>query len=60
MFSKLTLSTTGNQIFCIDYFNNGSIFATAGRDYKVRVYDEATKRLTQVLEGGDHLKTTVL
>lgn len=47
----------GNQIFCLDYFHNGTIFATAGRDYKVRIYDEATKRLSQVLEGGDQLKT---
>lgn len=51
------IEETGNQIFCLDYFHNGSIFATAGRDYKVRVYDEGTKRLTQVLEGGDQLKT---
>jgi len=52
-----TIEEIDNQIFCLDYFHNGSVFATAGRDYKVRVYDEATKRLTQTLEGGDQLKT---
>jgi len=46
-----------NQLFCIDYFNDGSQFATAGRDRTVRVYDEATKRLTQQLQAGD-LKET--
>ncbi|CAD7941305.1 unnamed protein product [Amoebophrya sp. A25] len=52
-----TIEEAGNQIFCLDYYYNGSIFATAGRDYKVRVYDEATKRLTTTLEGGDMQKT---
>lgn len=52
-----TIKEEGNQIFCLDYYHNGALFATAGRDYKVRIYDEATKRLTKVLEGGDQLKT---
>jgi len=48
-----TITERGNQLFCIDYFNDGSQFATAGRDRIVRVYDEATKRMTQELSSGD-------
>lgn len=48
-----TITEKGNQLFCIDYFNDGSQFATAGRDRIIRVYDEATKRLVQTLSGGD-------
>lgn len=46
-----------NQLFCLDYVNDGSQFATAGKNREVRVYDEATKRLTQVLAGGDSINT---
>jgi WD40 repeat protein len=52
-----TITERGNQIFCIDYFNDGSQFATAGRDRLVRVYDEATKRPVQTLQGGDQKNT---
>ncbi|CAD7956116.1 unnamed protein product [Amoebophrya sp. A120] len=52
-----TIEEKDNQIFCLDYYHTGALFATAGRDYKVRVYDEATKRLTTTLEGGDFQKT---
>lgn len=52
-----TITERGNQIFCLDFFQDGSQFATAGRDRLVRVYDEATKRLVQTLQGGD-LKNT--
>eukprot|EP00927_Polykrikos_kofoidii_P002643 TRINITY_DN11061_c0_g2_i1.p1 TRINITY_DN11061_c0_g2~~TRINITY_DN11061_c0_g2_i1.p1 ORF type:complete len:363 (+),score=67.92 TRINITY_DN11061_c0_g2_i1:146-1234(+) len=52
-----TITERDNQLFCLDYFNDGSQFATAGRDRLVRVYDEATKRLVQALQGGDQ-KTT--
>mmetsp|Transcript_115683 Transcript_115683/g.247256 ORF Transcript_115683/g.247256 Transcript_115683/m.247256 type:complete len:365 (-) Transcript_115683:94-1188(-) len=48
-----TITEKGNQLFCLDYFADGSQFATAGRDRLVRVYDEATKRLVQTLSGGD-------
>lgn len=48
-----TITERGNQLFCIDYFNDGSQFATAGRDRIVRIYDEATKRMTQELSSGD-------
>jgi WD40 repeat protein len=52
-----TITEKGNSLFCLDYFHDGSQFATAGRDRIVRIYDEATKRPVQTLEGGD-LKTT--
>ena len=37
----------------LDYFNDGSQFATAGKDRLLRVYDEATKRQVMTLQGGD-------
>jgi WD40 repeat protein len=46
-----------NQLFCLDYASDGTQFATAGKKREVRVYDEATKRLSQVLEGGDSVNT---
>jgi len=52
-----TITEKGNQLFCLDYFDDGSQFATAGRDRLVRVYDEATKRLVQTLQGGDQKNT---
>jgi len=52
-----TLTEEKNQIFCLDYFPDGSQFATAGKDRIVRVYDEATKRLVQTLQGGDMKET---
>mmetsp|Transcript_11081 Transcript_11081/g.27640 ORF Transcript_11081/g.27640 Transcript_11081/m.27640 type:complete len:359 (-) Transcript_11081:227-1303(-) len=52
-----TITERGNQLFCLDYFADGSQFATAGRDRLVRVYDEATKRLVQTLQGGDMKET---
>lgn len=52
-----TITERGNQLFCLDYFHDGSQFATAGRDRLVRIYDEATKRQVQALQGGD-LKNT--
>lgn len=48
-----TITERENQIFCIDYFSDGSQFATGGRDRLVRIYDEATKRHVQTLQGGD-------
>ncbi|OLP87221.1 putative WD repeat-containing protein [Symbiodinium microadriaticum] len=52
-----TITEKGNQLFCLDYFNDGSQFATAGRDRLVRVYDEATKRQVMTLQGGDMKET---
>lgn len=46
-----------NQLFCVDYAPDGSQLATAGRQREVRVYDESTKKLAQVLVGGDSVNT---
>lgn len=47
----------GNQLFCVDYASDGSQFATAGKKREVRIYDESTKKLAQVLVGGDTINT---
>ena len=47
-----------NQIYAIDYRQDGGSFATAGRDKKVRVFDEATKTLVTELGGGYSEKTS--
>lgn len=35
-----------NQILALDYNNSGNVFASAGKDFKIRIYDETTKNLT--------------
>eukprot|EP01112_Ceratiomyxa_fruticulosa_P009677 TRINITY_DN2535_c0_g2_i1.p1 TRINITY_DN2535_c0_g2~~TRINITY_DN2535_c0_g2_i1.p1 ORF type:complete len:428 (-),score=71.16 TRINITY_DN2535_c0_g2_i1:9-1292(-) len=47
-----TLNEDGNQIYCVDYRFDGDLFATAGKDFKVRVYDENKKALLSTLSGG--------
>lgn len=47
-----TISDPDNQLYCVDYKSDGSIFATAGKDKMVRIYDEATKSLVSTLSGG--------
>lgn len=47
----------GNQLYCVDYVADGSQFATAGKKREVRIYDESTKKLAQVLVGGDSVNT---
>jgi COMPASS component SWD3 len=41
-----------NQIYALEFSHDGSIIVTGGHDYKVRLYDEETKRLFQVFESG--------
>ena len=48
-----TIREEGNQVFAIDYRSDGTRFATAGRDFKVRLYDEATKKCVTTLSGAD-------
>eukprot|EP01083_Nonionella_stella_P081945 226037_1 len=53
--SQKALSTNeeeDNQIYAMDYRSDGESFVTAGRDYKIRVYDEETKELTQSMSQG--------
>ena len=47
-----TITEEGNQVYAIDYAADGLRFATAGKDYTVRVYDEATKTCVAELCGG--------
>jgi len=47
-----TITEEDNQLFCVDYRSDGSAFAAAGKDYKIRIYDEATKTRTSVLSAG--------
>jgi len=47
-----TIDDENNPLFCVDYRNDGAMFATAGKDYKVRIYDEATKTVISTLSGG--------
>ena len=41
-----------NQLYALDYRADGSMFATAGRDTAIRVYDEATKTEIACMKGG--------
>ena len=47
-----TINDPDNQLFCVDYRPDGALFATAGKDRSVRVYDEATKSLVTKMSGG--------
>lgn len=46
-----------NQVLCADYFQDGSKFATAGYDRKVRIYDDKTRQIIQTLHRGDGMTT---
>ena len=41
-----------NQVYALDYRADASVFATSGKDYAVRVYDEATKSQVAKLASG--------
>lgn len=47
-----TFSDKHNQVNALDFSASGAEFATAGRDGKVRIYDESTKQIVTTLEGG--------
>lgn len=43
-----------NQLYTIDYNQNGSLLATAGKDKYIRIYDEQTKSLVlKMKESGE-------
>ncbi|CAE7619458.1 unnamed protein product [Symbiodinium natans] len=42
-----------NQLFCLDFLYDGTQFATAGKQRHIRIYDESTKKLVQLMRGGD-------
>lgn len=39
-----------NRLFALDYSPDGSTFATGGTDHFVRVYDDATMKLKEVMD----------
>mmetsp|Transcript_50446 Transcript_50446/g.121434 ORF Transcript_50446/g.121434 Transcript_50446/m.121434 type:complete len:389 (-) Transcript_50446:90-1256(-) len=47
-----TIKDEENQLYCVDYRRDGAMFATAGKDKTVRLYDEATKSLVTGMSGG--------
>ncbi|TYZ63757.1 hypothetical protein PybrP1_006612, partial [[Pythium] brassicae (nom. inval.)] len=49
-----------NQLYSLDYRSDGAMFATAGKDHAVRVYDEATKAEVTCMKGGRPLEPRVL
>ena len=48
---------TDNQIFAMDYAQDGRYFATAGKDNTIRIYDEETKKTSHSLKGELRHKT---
>ena len=42
----------GNQVYALDYNDDGARFATAGKDTFIRVYEEATKSVICTMKGG--------
>ena len=55
-----TFSDEENQVYALDYNDEGTQFATAGKDTQIRIYDEATKTCVVTLEGstpGDYSTT---
>eukprot|EP00439_Symbiodinium_sp_Y106_P034671 s3244_g4.t1 len=46
-----------NQLFCLDFLYDGTQFATAGKQRHIRIYDESTKKLVQLMRGGNDSET---
>lgn len=47
-----------NEISALDFSHDGRIFATAGKDKDVRVYDSSTLKLKRTFGGTGHLDVT--
>jgi len=41
-----------NDLFCLDYNQDGSKFAVAGKDQIIKIYDEQTKEINRILTPG--------
>ena len=39
-----------NRLFALDYSSDGQTFATGGTDHFVRVYDDATMKLKEIMD----------
>jgi COMPASS component SWD3 len=44
------LDNPDNHLFCLDFNNEGTQVAVAGRDTYIRIYDEATKSLAYTMK----------
>lgn len=47
-----TITEENNQIYALDYRPDATQFATGGKDFAVRIYDEGSKSLVATLCGG--------
>ncbi|PRP86887.1 hypothetical protein PROFUN_03635 [Planoprotostelium fungivorum] len=47
-----TITEEDNQIYAVDYRHDAERFSTAGKDFKIRLYDEQTKQRIATLTGG--------
>lgn len=47
-----SIDDTENQVYAVDYNQEGTKFVTAGKDTAIRIYDEATKTLLTTMQGG--------
>ncbi|KAF4028996.1 WD domain G-beta repeat [Phytophthora infestans] len=46
------ITNTQNQLYALDYREDGALFATGGKDHGIRVYDEATKAEVACMDSG--------
>jgi len=44
-------SEAGNETYSLDFSSKGSVFATAGRDSDIRIYETESNKLVRVYEG---------
>ena len=43
------------DLYCIDYRKDGNLFAVAGKDFMVKIYDDSTKSLAVTLQSAGNL-----
>ncbi|KAM3132220.1 hypothetical protein pb186bvf_015680 [Paramecium bursaria] len=51
---QLTRIVEKNSILCMDLRSDGEVFATAGQDFKIRIYDDEKKEVIRVFEQADY------
>ncbi|XP_030054519.1 probable cytosolic iron-sulfur protein assembly protein CIAO1 homolog isoform X2 [Microcaecilia unicolor] len=51
--NALSFSENGNEINALDFCLDGSVYATAGKDRHIRLYDSHTNEILHILEGPD-------
>jgi WD40 repeat protein len=52
-----SITEKGNQVYAVDYRQDARLFATAGKDSFVRIYDESTKQVINTMSGGNGVST---